>query len=282
MHNEDSRHRHSQGVRVRGDTLHAPEARLSDARHLENGTAVDESGVGTIVDAPVADRPVVEAREVVKTYRRGSSVVEALRGIDFRVHSGELVAVIGPSGSGKTTLLNCLSGLDDIDSGQVLVEGQDLQSLSERRRTALRGSVMGFIFQAFNLIPVFSAAENVELPLLVAGSDPGAARRRAIEVLHQVGLEDRVNHRPMELSGGEQQRVAVARALAPQPRIVWSDEPTGNLDSVTAERILELLFGLRDEGLTLVLVTHDRAIAGRADRVLTMEDGRIVGEEVRR
>lgn len=282
MHSKVFWRRHGQEIKVAGDTPHATETRLGGARHLENGTRTFQRNVGPILGTPVSDRPVVDAQEVVKAYRRGSLVVEALRGIDFRAGSGEIVAVVGPSGSGKTTLLNCLSGLDDIDSGRVLVEGQDLQSLSERRRTALRGSVMGFIFQAFNLIPVFSAVENVELPLLVAGTDPGAARSRAIEILNQVGLENRVNHRPMELSGGEQQRVAVARALAPQPRVVWSDEPTGNLDSVTAERILELLFGLREEGLTLVLVTHDRSIAERADRVLTMEDGRIVGEEVHR
>lgn len=243
-----------------------------------------DTDVATRPDHETTNRPkpVVRAQDVVKTYRRGTSVVEALRGIDLEVTTGEIVAVVGPSGSGKTTLLNCLSGLDEIDSGRVLLDGTDLQGLSERRRTAFRGRVMGFIFQAFNLIPVFSAVENVELPLLVSGAEPTRARDRALEVLEQVGLGHRTHHRPTELSGGEQQRVAVARALAPAPRIIWSDEPTGNLDSVTAERILELLFGLREEGLTLVLVTHNQEIAKQADRILTMEDGAIVAEEVRR
>ncbi|MBW3664345.1 MAG: ABC transporter ATP-binding protein [Actinobacteria bacterium] len=225
--------------------------------------------------------PIVEARGVVKTYRRGQTEVQALRGTDLAVDRGEMVAVVGPSGSGKTTLLNCLSGLDDVDEGQVLVAGRDIHQMSDRERTAFRGRAMGFIFQAFNLVPVFSAAENVELPLLLGDAGPDEARRRAEEVLAQVGLADRVDHRPAELSGGEQQRVAIARALAPQPEIVWTDEPTGNLDSATAGDVMELLHGLNAEGLTIVLVTHDETIARRADRLLTMHDGRIVDEQAR-
>lgn len=225
--------------------------------------------------------PIVDARDVAKAYRSGPSEMRALRGTDLRVARGEMVAVVGPSGSGKTTLLNTLSGLDDVDAGEIRIAGEDIHGLSDRRRTAFRARSMGFVFQAFNLVPVFSAAENVELPLLLVGVAPGEARRRAERMLARVGLEHRVGHRPAELSGGEQQRVAVARALAPEPRIVWCDEPTGNLDSVTAEGVMELLEELNAEGLTIVLVTHDRAVAERADRVLTMQDGVIVGEEVR-
>lgn len=207
--------------------------------------------------------------------------MKALRGTDLVVARGEIVAVVGPSGSGKTTLLNCVSGLDDIDEGQVRIAGRDIHAMSDRERTAFRGQSMGFIFQAFHLVPVFTAVENVELPLLLGDLPPDQARRRAEEVLSQVGLGDRGDHRPAELSGGEQQRVAIARALAPEPAIVWTDEPTGNLDSATADQIMELLGALNAEGLTLVLVTHDERVAQTADRVLTMHDGVIVGEDVR-
>lgn len=218
---------------------------------------------------------------MVKTYRIGERQVQALRGTEVVVAPGEMVAVVGPSGSGKTTLLNCLSGLDDVDEGEVLIAGRDVHAMSDRERTAFRGSSMGFIFQAFNLVPVFTAAENVELPLLLGDARVDDARRRAEEVLAQVGLADRVDHRPAELSGGEQQRVAIARALAPEPELVWTDEPTGNLDSVTAGTVMELLHELNAEGLTIVLVTHDETIAGRADRLLTMQDGLIVSDQAR-
>ncbi len=224
-------------------------------------------------------RSVVEARGVDKTYPSGAGQVHALRGVDLRVDRGEMVAVVGPSGSGKTTLLNCLSGLDDVDAGEVVIAGEALHALSDRRRTAFRGRWMGFIFQAFNLVPVFSAVENVELPLLLAGAKAGEARRRAEQVLGLVGLSGRRDHRPAELSGGEQQRVAIARALAPEPLIVWSDEPTGNLDSVTAQRVMDLLGELNTGGLSVVLVTHDTDLARRARRVVTMQDGRIAAEE---
>jgi putative ABC transport system ATP-binding protein len=175
--------------------------------------------------------PLLVAEQVRKVYRTGEIEVEALVGLELTVHRGELVAVMGPSGSGKTTLLNCLSGLDDIDGGRVLVDGEDLFAMSDAKRTAHRATSMGFIFQAFNLIPVFTAAENVELPLLLGGTPAKEARRRAIQMLDRVGLGHRVGHRPNELSGGEQQRVTVARALASRPAIVWADEPTGNLDT---------------------------------------------------
>jgi putative ABC transport system ATP-binding protein len=212
-------------------------------------------------------------------YRTGSVEVDALRGVDLRVSAGEFVAVMGPSGSGKTTLLNCLSGLDDIDGGSVTVEGQDLHTMRDTARTTHRARRMGFIFQAFNLIPVLSAAENVELPLLLNGVSAKEARRRAQQQLDRVGLSHRYAHQPAELSGGEQQRVTVARALVIEPALVWADEPTGNLDTQSADRVLELLGELHAEGLTLLLVTHDPAIGQSAQRLITMTDGEIVSDQ---
>jgi putative ABC transport system ATP-binding protein len=219
------------------------------------------------------------AHQVRKVYRNGSVAVEALRALDLTVHPGELVAVMGPSGSGKTTLLNCLSGLDDIDGGRVEVDGRDLFAMSDAERTAHRARSMGFVFQAFNLIPVFSALENVELPLLLVGTRADRARARATEMLARVGLANRVGHRPAELSGGEQQRVTIARALVARPAIVWADEPTGNLDSAMAGAVMDLLCELnRDEGQTIVLVTHDAAIGQRAPRLVRMRDGELADD----
>ena len=226
--------------------------------------------------------PMLMASGVRKAYRTGAETVEALRGVDLVVERGEFVAVMGPSGSGKTTLLNCLSGLDDIDAGSVIVSGEDITSMSDARRTKHRAQAMGFVFQAFNLIPVFSAIENVELPLLLAGASPRDARHAAQQTLERVGLGHRLNHRPTELSGGEQQRVTVARALAGRPEVVWADEPTGNLDSETAAQVMELLRELHGEGLTLVLVTHDHDIGRSAERLVTMRDGAIVEDQDRR
>jgi putative ABC transport system ATP-binding protein len=224
--------------------------------------------------------PLLVAEQVRKVYRTGEIEVEALAGLDLTVHRGELVAVMGPSGSGKTTLLNCLSGLDDIDGGRVLVDGQDLFAMSDARRTSHRARSMGFIFQAFNLIPVFSAAENVELPLLLGGTPAKEARRRSIQMLERVGLSHRVGHRPNELSGGEQQRVTVARALASRPAIVWADEPTGNLDTQMATQVIALLHELnREDGQTIVLVTHDPAVGSSAGRLIRMRDGRLVADQ---
>jgi putative ABC transport system ATP-binding protein len=224
-------------------------------------------------------RPILVAEGVRKVYRSGGDEVVALHGLDLEVAEGEFVAVMGPSGSGKTTLLNCVSGLDEIDAGRVLVDGKSIHGLSDAARTRHRAAEMGFIFQAFNLIPVFTATENVELPLLLVGVDEREARRRAQETLRRVGLGHRLDRRPPELSGGEQQRVAVARALAGHPRLVWADEPTGNLDSEMAHAVMELLGELHREGLTIVLVTHDRTVASYADRLLTVRDGRLVGDE---
>ena len=222
---------------------------------------------------------VLEAVGVRKQYRTGAAVVEALRGVDLSVPAGQFVAVMGPSGSGKTTLLNCLSGLDEIDGGKVFVDGESIHEMSDTDRTRHRAVAMGFVFQAFNLIPVFTAVENVELPLLLAGADGPAARAAASETLARVGLGHRGGHRPTELSGGEQQRVAVARALAGRPRIVWADEPTGNLDSETAALVMGLLRELHSQGLTLVLVTHDEAVARVAQRRIVVRDGVIVADD---
>jgi putative ABC transport system ATP-binding protein len=223
-----------------------------------------------------AVEPVLLADGVRKVYRSASDEVEALRGVDLEVSVGEFLAVMGPSGSGKTTLLNCFSGLDSIDAGRVLVEGKSIHELPDAERTQHRASAMGFVFQAFNLIPVFTTVENVELPLLLAGAKEGEARSRAEETLARVGLGHRFRHRPTELSGGEQQRVAIARALAGRPRIVWADEPTGNLDSEMAVSVMDLLSELHHEGLTIILVTHDSTVAARGTRRITVRDGRIV------
>ena len=218
---------------------------------------------------------ILVADAVTKVYRTGAESVTALNAVSLTINRGEFVAVMGPSGSGKTTFLNCLSGLDDIDDGAVLVEGQNIHDLPDAKRSEYRARKMGFIFQSFNLIPVFTAAENVELPLLLAGVGPREARSKAEETLERVGLGDRRGHRPNELSGGEQQRVTIARALAGRPAIVWADEPTGNLDTETAWSVIELLQELNDDGLTLVLVTHDPAIAKIAGRLIRMRDGEI-------
>lgn len=221
------------------------------------------------------------ARNVSKIYRADGVTVAALNDLTLRVDAGELVAIMGPSGSGKTTLLNCLSGLDSIDKGTVEVGGRDLFAMSDAARTEHRARSMGFIFQAFNLIPVFSAVENVELPLLLVGTEPKVARRKAVQMLERVGLAHRTAHRPSELSGGEQQRVTIARALVARPSIVWADEPTGNLDSSMAEAVMDLLCELNEaEGQTIVLVTHDAAIGERVPRLLKMRDGELV-EDIR-
>jgi ABC-type lipoprotein export system ATPase subunit len=227
-----------------------------------------------------ADTAMVEARGVEKEYAAGGVRVHALRGVDLSISRGEIVAVMGPSGCGKTTLLNCLSGLDEFDEGEVFVGGESISGMSERKRTRLRAEKMGFIFQTYNLIPVLSAIENVELPLLVAGAKPKDARRRATSVLTTVGVPEQAGKRPNEMSGGQQQRVTVARALVNHPAIVWADEPTGALDSETSAEIVDLLVELnREQGQTFVLVTHEASVARLAHRIIRMSDGRIEGDE---
>jgi putative ABC transport system ATP-binding protein len=225
--------------------------------------------------------PIVLASRLRKVYH-GADEVEALRGIDLRVERGEMIAIVGTSGSGKTTLLNCLSGLDVFDGGQVVIDGQDLSKMSDHARTAYRSRHMGFVFQAFNLLPVLSAAENVEIPLLLQGAGTRDSRRRALEMLETLGLAHRANHRPDQLSGGEQQRVAVARALIHKPAVVWADEPTGNLDSEVTNVIVELLARMNQTGQTIVLVTHNPQVAERAARTVRMRDGRIEAPEPER
>jgi putative ABC transport system ATP-binding protein len=221
---------------------------------------------------------ILAARGVTKIYRTGDIEVPALRGVDLAIDQGDFVAVMGPSGCGKTTLLNCLSGLDDIDEGSVVVDGDDIHAMTDSKRTEHRATRMGFIFQSFNLIPVLTAAENVELPLLLVGVKPSEARSRATAMLERVGLGHRPGHRPNELSGGEQQRVAVARALVGEPAIIWADEPTGNLDSTMATAVLELLKEVNAHGQTIVIVTHDADIGAEAHRLVRMQDGEIVAD----
>jgi putative ABC transport system ATP-binding protein len=231
------------------------------------------------LSAPVTDA-IIEAQQVVKTYDTGTSKIQALKGIDFAVKRGEMVGVMGPSGCGKTTLLNCLSGLDSVNDGRIWLEGQDLAEMGDKKRTDYRARRMGFIFQVYNLLPVLSAIENVELPLLVSGIKPGEARRAALAALATVGLEQWADHRPAELSGGQRQRVTIARSLVNKPAIVWADEPTGALDSKSASDIMGLLRTLNEEqGLTIVIVTHDPGVGNQCHRIVRMSDGEIIGEE---
>lgn len=224
--------------------------------------------------------PIIQAQGVKKIYRSGQLRVEALRSIDLEVEMGEMVAIMGPSGCGKTTLLNCLAGLDTIDEGDIFIQGDNLRDLTDNQRTSYRARHMGFIFQDFNLLPMLSAVENVELPMLVSKVPGRKARKRALALLERVGLIDRAKHRPAELSGGQRQRVAIARALTNDPAIVWADEPTGNLDSEAADDIMELLCRFnREFGQTLVLVTHALEVGQRADRIIRMRDGIIVSNE---
>src|SRR5690348_7888899 len=224
---------------------------------------------------------MVEAQAVWKIYETGTLKVEALRGLDLKVRKGEMVAVMGPSGCGKTTLLNCLSGLDDITKGRIAIEGVDLATMSDDQKSGFRARRMGFIFQAYNLLPVLSAQENVELPLLLAGVSEAEAHKEALIALKRVGREDWRLHKPMELSGGQQQRVTIARALVNKPAIVWGDEPTGNLDSENSAEVVKLLRSLnRDYGLTFVIVTHDPQIAQETDRIVSMRNGQIEKEAV--
>ena len=227
-----------------------------------------------------ASPPIVEAKVIVKTYDTGAVRVEALRGVDLILERGEMAAIMGPSGCGKTTLLNCLSGLDTVDEGDVVIDGTSLAHMSDRERTDYRARHMGFVFQFYNLMPVLSAVENVELPLLVSRVDGRSARRRALEALDLVGIADRAEHVPDELSGGERQRVTIARSLVNDPAIVWADEPTGDLDSENAQEIVALMRRLNVErGLSFLIVTHDIAVGRQTDRIVRMLDGTVVEEQ---
>jgi len=222
----------------------------------------------------MAEQPMVAVEGLIRTYRTGRIEVEALRGVSFTAGTGELVAIRGRSGSGKSTLLNLIGGLDTPDAGTVRIAGREVNGLAEDERLRLRREVIGFVFQSFGLIPVLSAAENVEVPLRLARMAPGERDERVRVLLRLVGLEEHAAQRPYELSGGQQQRVAIARALAARPRLVLADEPTGQLDSETAATIMPLLRAVsRSEGVTVLVATHDRALLEVADRVLDLNDG---------
>jgi putative ABC transport system ATP-binding protein len=222
---------------------------------------------------------IIDVADVTKVYRSGDVSVDALRGVSFVVREGELVSVMGASGSGKTTLLGILGCLDRPTTGTYSLVGEEMSSLGETRRARVRGKRIGFVFQAYNLLPRSSAYKNVELPLVYAGVPPRERRRRVLEALAEVGLAERTRHRPAQLSGGEQQRVAIARALVVRPSVLLADEPTGNLDSESADEVLTLLERLNRGGTTIVLVTHSEEVAERATRIVHLADGRIVADE---
>jgi putative ABC transport system ATP-binding protein len=223
---------------------------------------------------------VIELTEVTKVHRSGDVSVEALRSVDLAVRSGEFVAIMGPSGSGKTTLLGILGCLDRPTSGSYRLVGQEVAGLSETRRARVRGQRIGFVFQAYNLLPRSTAYKNVELPLVYARVPKRERRSRVLEALGEVGLSRRVHHRPNQLSGGEQQRVAIARALVVEPSVLLPDEPTGNLDSASAEEVLTILERVNRSGATIVMVTHSSEVAHRASRIVRLTDGSIVSDEL--
>ena len=222
--------------------------------------------------------PIVRARRLCKQYGSGEGLVRAVDEVSLEVSSGEALAIMGPSGCGKTTLLHLLGGLDRPSGGELSLAGRRVDQLSERGLAQFRLHDVGFVFQAFHLMDELTSQENVELPALLAGRSPRGARRRALQLLDQVGLGDRAEHLPSALSGGQRQRVAIARALANEPQVVLADEPTGNLDSAATLEVLRLFEGLRTAGTTLVVVTHDERIAATADRMVSMRDGAFVGE----
>ena len=217
---------------------------------------------------------ILRAVDLWKIYPMGDTEVSALRGVSIGISQGEILAITGPSGSGKTTLLNCLSSLDTVSRGEIYFEERDISNISDNERTKLRGERMGFIFQQYQLIPVLTAVENVELPLLLLNFPADEARKKALESLSMLGLSNRSNHKPSELSGGQQQRVAIARAIVHNPKILFADEPTGNLDSDTSDSVVQALEELNSiHGITIVIVTHDTSVSQRCNRILEINDG---------
>ncbi len=231
------------------------------------------------IQPEVKPKSVIRMEEIRRTYQMGEAVIRALDGISLEVNSGEFVAIMGPSGSGKSTLMNLLGCLDVPTSGSYRLRDEDIGKLDDDALAEIRNREVGFIFQTFNLLPRLTALHNVELPLVYAQLPPRERIERAMETLELVGLSDRKDHRPNQLSGGQRQRVAIARALIHRPALLLADEPTGNLDSVTSGEIMDLFADLHAKGNTLVMVTHDREIAGRAQRIVTMRDGRILEEK---
>jgi len=229
---------------------------------------------------PTEQRVVLETRDVIKTYFLEGVVVNALRGVSLTVREGEMVSLMGPSGSGKSTLMHIVGLLDTPTTGQVILEGQDASTLSPNQLAELRNRYIGFVFQAFNLLPRTSALANVELPLVYSGVPAAERNRRATEALERVGLGNRLGHHSSQLSGGQQQRVAIARALVTNPSIVLADEPTGNLDSRSGIEVMAMLQDLNAQGITVVLVTHDDRVARHAQRVVRILDGRVESEEI--
>jgi putative ABC transport system ATP-binding protein len=255
-------------------------AGAGDARAPINLDDTSEVWVERTGEHPAVHRAVIEVDEVRKTYSNGSLEVEALRGVSFGIQTGEYVAIMGPSGSGKSTLMHILGCLDVPTSGSFWLAGEDVGAMSEDELAHVRNRRIGFVFQQFNLLASLSAWRNVELPLVYAGVDRATRRERAMAALDRVGLGDRVEHRPGELSGGQQQRVAVARALVTDPDLILADEPTGNLDSVSARDVLDLLEELHRSGRTIVLITHDADVATEAERVMRIRDGQIFEGEL--
>jgi putative ABC transport system ATP-binding protein len=232
----------------------------------------------TVTETPTRVGPILRTRGLEMRYGQGEGVVHALDDVDLDVAAGETVAVMGPSGCGKSTLLHLLGGLERPSGGEVWLAGRRIDQLGEKALARMRRRAIGFVFQAFHLMDELTAAENVELPALLAGSTPRAARRRAAELLDQVGLTDRARHLPSALSGGQRQRVAIARALSNEPHVLLADEPTGNLDTAATLDVLRLLDRLRGAGQTLVIVTHEERVAATADRLISMRDGAFVEE----
>jgi ABC-type lipoprotein export system ATPase subunit len=238
------------------------------SRKTQKGSAVAEAATAG---------EIVLARGIHKTYSTGAAKTHALRGVDLKVERGEMVGIMGPSGCGKTTLLNCLAGLEEFDEGAIYIDGTPLKGMSDDKKTEYRAREMGFVFQSYNLLPVLSAVENVELPLLVAGTSAREARHLAHDALDMVAMGRWARNKPAELSGGQRQRVTIARALANKPSIVWADEPTGALDTKTADEVMSVILKLnRENGQTFVFVTHDPRIGAMLDRVINMRDGLIV------
>jgi len=223
---------------------------------------------------------MIELSNITKTYRMGEMDITVLSGITLKVKSGELIAIMGPSGSGKSTLMNIIGCLDRPTSGAYHFENREISTLSDDELAAVRNGKIGFVFQTFNLLPRFSALKNVEVPLIYSGVPARLRIERAIPLLQKVGLADRVNHKPTELSGGQQQRVAIARALVNNPPLLLADEPTGNLDSRSGTEILDILTGLNRQGVTIMIVTHDRDVAARCKRIINLKDGQIINDQV--